>query len=502
MKKVLRNMVFTVVMVVVFAATGTSDTIYFKNGTRLDIEKSWEEDGKIKYIMFGNEYEYKKDEIDRIERNGSVIIIENKTPQKKDKLKKSKKSVELNKIKEDLSLEYHKEALLLSEREEWVLAIEKERHAYELNSEEKTIQESLSYFHTMYAMQLYQKGQLADALKNCREALKVTPGYEPAKKGVSYVYVKYAQNAYDQRDFDSAEIHLKEASRFYKDNPKTYILYGKIAYDKDNYDEAKQEWLKALDIDPNLDEVKILLKKFSQEHRVEENFEEQKAGNFSVKFEGTEKTDKAELAIRILNEAYLEVGSELGEYPKHDIQVIIYPRNDIQELDYYPDMAAGLYDGKIRFTEDLFSDNNYLKAVLYHEYTHVIVHITGGRNVPIWINEGLAEYSARKFKPANHISRRKSLLKTAAKKNVIIPFKQLSITSLAGLKRLSYPLIALLYAQSESFVAYIIEKFTINDMRTILEYIGNGGNPQNAVIDTFNYSLEELEKEWKDSLLK
>jgi len=502
MKRILQNIVLNVVMVVIFAATATSDTIYFKNGTRLDIEKSWEEEGKIKCIMFGNEYEYNKDEIERIERNGSVIRIENNTPQKKEKLKKSKKSVNTNQSKEDHSLRYHKEALLFAENEEWLLAIEKEKQAHVLNPDGKTIQESLSYFYTMYAMRLFRESQLSDALKNCREALKVTPDYVPAKEGISYVYAKYAQNAYDQRDFDTAEIHLKEATRFYEDNPKTYILYGKIAYDKDNYDEAKQEWLKALEIDPNLEEVKVLLQKFSQEHRVEENFEEQKAGNFSVKFEGTDKTEKAEQAIRILNEAYLDVGNELGEYPKHEIQVIIYPRSDIQELDYYPDMAAGLYDGKIRFTEDLFSDSNYLKAVLYHEYTHVIVHIMGGRNVPIWINEGLAEYSARKFKPVSHISSRESLLKTAAEKNVIIPFKQLSITSLAGLKRLSYPLIALLYAQSDSFVTYIIEKFTIHDMRTILEYLGDGGNPQNALMDTFNYSLEELEKEWKASLLK
>ena len=196
------------------------------------------------------------------------------------------------------------------------------------------------------------------------------------------------------------------------------------------------------------------------------------------------------------------MGSELGEYPKHEIQVIIYPRSDIQELDYYPDMAAGLYDGKIRFTEDLFKDGDYLKAVLYHEYTHVIVHIIGGRNVPIWLNEGLAEYSARKFKSANHISGRESLLKTAAEKNVIIPFNQLSISSLAGLKRLSYPLIALLYAQSDSFVTYAIDKFTINDMRTILESIGNGDSTETAIIDTLNYSLKELENDWKSSLLK
>lgn len=499
----LKKIIYIAVVVILFGATAAADTIFFKNGTRLDIERSWEEDGKIKCIMFGKEYEYKKNDIDKIERNRSVIEVESNPTQTIEEIKKSNRSIEDNREEEEnLSVVYHKEALSLAEKKEWVKAIEKEKQAYILSPDEKTIKDTLSYFYTMYAKSLFQKGQLEKTLTYCHEALKYTPDYLPAKEGISHVYVAYAQNAYDQLDFDSAEVHLAEASRYYTNNPNTYLLYGKIAYDKDQYEEARQEWNKALDIDPTLDEANVLLEKFSQEHRVEEKFEEQKAGNFSIKFEGTEKTEKAEMAIQILNEAYLEVGSEMGEYPKHEIQVIIYPRSDIQELDYYPDIAAGLYDGKIRFTEDLFHDENDLKAVLYHEYTHVIVHIVGGRNAPIWLNEGLAEYCSRKFKSPRHVSSRESLLRTAAKKNVIIPFHQLSMATLAGLKQFSYPLIALLYAQSDSFVSYLADRFTMNDMRTLLESIGNGDNAETAIIDIFNYSLEELEVEWKSLLLK
>lgn len=492
----LKGLFYGIVLTCVIVSSAMSDTIYFKNGTRLDIERSWEDDGKIKCIMYGNEFEYQKGEIDKIERNGVIIILET------DAVPEKERPHVLTKPIDDQSSQHHKEALVFAESGLWAEAIDKEKQAYELRPNDKSIQEALSFYFTKHAHQLYQKGQFESALSKCHEALKYTPEYPPAKEGISNIYIVYAQNSYDQRDFDSAEMHLENASDYYTDNPKAYILSGKIACDKDKYDEAKQEWLKALDLDPNLDEAKILLQKFSQEHHVEESYDKQKLGNFSVKYEGTGKTEKAQIALQILNEAYLEIGSELGEYPQYEIQVIIYPKRDVENLDYYPDFAAGLYDGKIRFTEDLFNDQSYLKAVLYHEYTHVIVHIIGGRNVPIWLNEGLAEYTASKFIPASYISYREKLLKSAAKNDVIIPFNQLNIASLSGLKELSYPMIALLYAQSDSFVTYVIDKFTIYDVRTILESISNGDNAQTAIIDTFNYSLKDLEDEWKGTLLE
>lgn len=498
----LKKTIYLIIIIGLFAANGIADTIYFKNGSRLDIENVWEEDGKIKCIMFGNTYEYRKENIDRIERDGKVKRNENSVQSNHNTSVKKQKSNDINNSNIELSFVYHKEALEHSVNENWAKAIEKEKQAYLLNPKEKEIQNSLTYFYTMYAIKLYAKGYMKTAMKYCHKALKIKSDYPPAKEGISKVYVSYAQGSYDQRDYDKAEINLREATRYYPENADIYVLYGKIAYDKDQFNEAKKEWSRALDINPNLVEVKALLRKFSQEHRVEAKFEKSNTGNFSIKFEGDEKKEIADAAIEILNEAYLDVGGNLFEYPKHTIEVIIYPKSDIKELDYYPDMAAGLYDGKIRFSEGLYRDKEFFKAVLYHEYTHVIVHIKGGRNVPIWLNEGLAEYSARKFKPIKHITSRESILKSAASNNVIIPFKKLSITSLAGLKRLSYPVIALLYAQSDSFVTYIIDRFTIYDVRTILEALAKGDSIEKAIMDTLNYTIEDLEAEWKNTLPK
>lgn len=505
MKFILNKIILSALFIVVSTTPAISDTIYFKNGTRLDIEKAWEEDGKIKCIMFGEEYEYEKDTIERIEKQGASVKIKEPYPSQDKRFEFTNERIDEKQQSpssaKNLSENYHKQALKLTESGQWQEAIEVEKKAYALSPEMDAVRKTLSHCYTMIAGGLFQQGRLNDALINCQRALKYTPDYTPAMEGISHIYVEYAQNAYDRRDFDVAESHLSEAARSFPDNPKAHVLYGKIAYDKDDYNEAKREWLRALDINPNLDEARILLEKFSQEHRVEEKFEEAKTGNFSVKFEGTKKSEIAEAAIRILNDAYVEVGNGLGEYPRHEIPVIIYPRSDIQELDYYPDMAAGLYDGKIRFTEDLFDEQKYFKAVLHHEYTHVIVHIICGRNVPIWLNEGLAEYSAGKFKSAERQAEREKFLQSAAQKKVLIPFRHLSASSLAEFKGLSYPLIALLYAQSDSFVTFIIEKFTVYDVKTILASIGNGESTRKAILETLNYSLEELEKEWQASLL-
>lgn len=59
-------------MLMIFLLTGplaTADTIFFKNGTRVDVPKTWEEDGKIKCEMYGSVVGYPKKNVLRVEKN-------------------------------------------------------------------------------------------------------------------------------------------------------------------------------------------------------------------------------------------------------------------------------------------------------------------------------------------------------------------------------------------------------------------------------------------------
>jgi hypothetical protein len=137
-----------------------------------------------------------------------------------------------------------------------------------------------------------------------------------------------------------------------------------------------------------------------------------------------------------------------------------------------------------------------MKAVLYHEYTHVLVYISGGRNVPLWFNEGLAEYEARQFKRPSMRSFRKKLLFKAAQKKALFRLDQLTGVNLSIMSRISPRMITLLYTQSESFMTFLIERYSISDMMNILVRLSKGVPVRKAVPEVLVENLAVLEQEW------
>ena len=65
MKKILILFIF-IILIPVFSI---ADTIFFKSGMRMDVKKVWEEDGQIKFEMYGSVVSYPKEDIEKIEKN-------------------------------------------------------------------------------------------------------------------------------------------------------------------------------------------------------------------------------------------------------------------------------------------------------------------------------------------------------------------------------------------------------------------------------------------------
>ncbi|MBN2108517.1 MAG: hypothetical protein JW832_13915 [Deltaproteobacteria bacterium] len=201
--------------------------------------------------------------------------------------------------------------------------------------------------------------------------------------------------------------------------------------------------------------------------------------------------------MQVLRDAYREVGRDFDLYPDSTIPVIVYPQSDISRLAYFPDWAAGSYDGKIRFGENVWKQSLHMKAVLYHEYTHVLVRMAAGGTVPFWLNEGLAEYEARRFKAPHMIAGREKMLHSAPS---LFTLSELADMDIPSLSRLQPQAIELAYAQSEAFVTWLIEKYSFRDMRSLLARLGRGEDIQAAVRGELTGELSELEQQWREQL--
>lgn len=480
----------------IFISTSAdADTIFFKNGTRLDVGDVWTEEDQVCCEMYGSVAAFPENMVERVEKSS-----ENKKSEK-DINSDGKPAAKKKKIKkEDSGYRDHIKAVEHAGRGEWAKAIALEKKALKKRPENWEIIESLASFYRGYAAKLRKAGKFQAALDSLKEALNLSPESVGAKKEMSAVYLDMAHETLSKNNNSMCRRYLNRAKELNADNPSIYLLFGQEAYKRDKNKIAKKYWQKALTIKPDFHEAKLRLDKLNQEEGVEDNYKIRATGNFILKFEGEKNRDLSASAINILNDAYTVVGQDFGVYPKDSIAVIVYPRSSLKGLDYFPDWAAGVYDGKIRVGQDLWKDKLFVQAVLYHEYTHVIVNILGGYKVPLWLNEGIAEYEASPFMKANMRNRRKLLLKEALKREMLFPFDRLGGMNLNVLSGLPSILIELVYVQSESFVLYLVNRYSLYDLKKVMILLGKGKTINEAVRIIMFVDLDELIQDWKDQI--
>ncbi|MBU1043129.1 MAG: hypothetical protein KJ915_01870 [Candidatus Omnitrophica bacterium] len=401
-------------------------------------------------------------------------------------------------IRKQLSILYHNYSMELADQGLWDQAIENQKRAFDLEPDIEQIKNALAYLYNCRGLEFKDSGKYDSAIRDLKAAIDFNPEELVLKKNIAAVYLSWADDFFKENEYSNAERMLVNVEHYDLDNPYLYVLKGEIAYVRDNYYSTKDNWQKALKLNPSLYQVRMKLEKLEKEQDLERNFSVREIENFKLKFEGIDTEGLADKAAEILRNSYKQVGKDFDLYPRATVPVIIYPPVKLKKLDYFPDWAAGTYDGKIRFSEDLGKDYLQMQAVLHHEYTHVIVRIIGGDNVPLWLNEGLAEFEAKQFKSAAIKKSRIEIIKRAIENKTIFPLDKLGSMDLSKLSYLSPNRIELVYAQSEAFVQYIINRSSLYDMKKLLEQLGKGTNVYKAVKDVLFVELDVLERDWRN----
>ena len=127
--------------------------------------------------------------------------------------------------------------------------------------------------------------------------------------------------------------------------------------------------------------------------------------------------------------------------------------------------------------------------------THEIMHILLGRktegsiNLPLWLNEGLAEY-ANRDKTVNY----DLYLEWAIGTNQLKPLSQLR--TFPGDPKLT--LVA--YGQSRSVINYMIENFGQGTMNLLLTNISKGKTLDEALENSYGFDTQELDSQWRKSI--
>lgn len=290
------------------------------------------------------------------------------------------------------------------------------------------------------------------------------------------------------------EAYLQEGGK----EARAYETLGQIYYHMNDLDRAAHYLDLTLKSEPENRVVGQFLARIKREQNVEKNFGTYDTVHFVVKYEGFENTSACMVILQTLEEARTRVGITLDYYPNIPVTAILYTNEQFQDVTSSPAWANAIFDGKIRIpTKGLTegSENNKtetLERIVFHEYTHALIfECTRGNRVPVWLHEGLAQYSEGLVSFENE-----RIFQAFDKYDLIIPLHHLEGSFLA----LGHVHARIAYAESLAAVKYIITQYGEYALRAILKELAHGKTIKEAISSVMYISYEEFDNRFLDWL--
>lgn len=312
-------------------------------------------------------------------------------------------------------------------------------------------------------------GEYKDAVKLYLELSEHDPS---AFKGLGLSYVNAG-------DYENARLSLERAIEHAPDDYIVRKVLAFLYYRKDDTERALMHAEAALSVmkDPELQNLQAKLK---NDKNTEERLVNESTTHFKVSFDGYTHGDLSRKVIDILEDAYRTIGKELDYFPPESVSVVLYTNRDFYDITQSPEWSGGIFDGKIRIPiRGVGPREGELRKVLFHEYTHAVVHSLTPR-CPLWINEGLAEYFS-----------------TNSGKTIgqLLPLTSLE-ASFGGLRPEN---IRVAYLESYSAVSHLVERYGLHRIKRFLLALPKGTDLNQAFEDAFSMSYREFTSSWGKS---
>ena len=227
-------------------------------------------------------------------------------------------------------------------------------------------------------------GRGAAAARAFREALAADPKNARLHLGAGMAATLERRDA-DARDAFERALAL---------DPKltrARALLGPVLYRMGQLAEAIRTYEMLTAEAPDDREAQATLERWRRELELHDRMRRAIGPHFTVSFDGPAEAELAVQALESLDRAYWRVGQLLGVYPTEPIPVVLYTTEQFRDITRSPSWAAGAFDGTIRVPmRGALDKAEELDRVLAHEFTHALVRTLATRNVPTWLNEGLA----------------------------------------------------------------------------------------------------------------
>ena len=231
-------------------------------------------------------------------------------------------------------------------------------------------------------------------------------------------------------------------------------------------------------------------------------WQELKGEHFIVYF--LQDTKFAKKVLNKAEEHYSKIADDLG-YARHSnfwvwnkrVKIYIYPDGDsylsyVTEHDYAA-WSVGLANYKKKEIISYVQSGGFLDGVLPHEITHLIFRdYVGQENIPIWIDEGVAQWEE---KGKRQLVKKK--MREMLQCHKPIPIERMTMLNIGECK--NKVIVELYYVQAVSLIDFLITQYGSDNFIFFCRHLRGGKDINEALKFTYPTSirnLDVLEDKW------
>jgi hypothetical protein len=321
------------------------------------------------------------------------------------------------------------------------------------------------------------QGDHARAASLFRQALERSPRDAALNYGAGWAAFALGSN-------DAAISSLKKALEIDPSFAQAAALLGMVAYATSDLDLAIKSMEKAAALAPRDVRIRQQLDQWRKESALHSSFNERPGVRFRVLFEGTQQQALGARVQQVLESSYWTIGKTLNSYPGQTLTVVLYTNKQFQDVTRAPAWADGEFDGRIRLAVGgAMRTPAALDRVVRHELVHAVIQHVAPRNVPTWVNEGLASVLEG--------SDRAWPTRVLAQTNEVFALEDLcdGFGHLGGREAL------VAYAESAVAAQLLVERVGPN-LGVFLQMLG-GGHSVDQALSAVNVRPEQFQAEWR-----
>ncbi|MBI1963763.1 MAG: tetratricopeptide repeat protein [Candidatus Rokubacteria bacterium] len=325
-----------------------------------------------------------------------------------------------------------------------------------------------------WGWQALTEGRPDEATLLFRQGLAETPEAPALLKGLGLAAVHAGR----------PEDALGPLERAVRGEPDTHVrlLLAHLYDRRDDPDRAIAHLRALLARDPGDDRARRLLDKVERERRAETGFQRDVTPRFLVKYRAARDAETRRALGRALEAAADHVGGALGWVPPERLTVVLYEREQWEDVTRVHGWATGLFDGKIRLPlGPAPPPAGELQRLVLHEVAHAAIHHLSRGRAPRWLHEGLAQ----------------ALEGATADPMLRVP----GSPTLAGIEALVTDADALRaragYDIAHWIVRDLLDRGGLGGMRELLGRLGAGDALADAMPRVYGLRLAEIESQWR-----